>query len=85
MTPRIRAAGLAALVILAHASVATAQPAWLDHVHAYRRSAGLPLLTENPTWSDGDQKHAVYTVKNGVLGHSENASLPYYTPEGHAA
>lgn len=65
--------------------LALAQPAWLSYVNDYRRSAGLPAVAENATWSDGDRKHAIYTVKNNVLGHSEDASLPYYTPEGHAA
>ncbi|HEY3343330.1 MAG TPA: CAP domain-containing protein [Anaerolineaceae bacterium] len=58
---------------------------WLARVNAYRTAAHLPALTENTTWSDGDLKHARYTVGNGVLGHTEDSSKPYYTPEGAAA
>jgi uncharacterized protein YkwD len=58
---------------------------WLARLNAYRTAAHLPVLTENATWSDGDQKHARYTVANGVLAHSEDSSKPYYTPEGAAA
>jgi hypothetical protein len=58
---------------------------WLAYVNYYRALACLPAVTENATYSDGDRKHAKYMVKNDYIGHSENASLPYYTPEGAAA
>lgn len=68
------------------ASPALAQsPNWLDYLNAYRASAGLPPVAENATWSDGDRKHAVYTVRTDTLAHSELSSSPYYTPEGHSA
>ena len=85
MMPRTRSTCLAVALALGTAPAAVAQPAWLDYVNNYRRSAGLPVLTENATWSDGDRKHAIYTVKNDTLGHTENPSLPFYTPEGHTA
>jgi uncharacterized protein YkwD len=59
-----------------------ASPEWLVYLNGQRALADLPLLTEEPAWSDGDWKHARYTVKNDVLGHSEDPSNAYYTPEG---
>jgi hypothetical protein len=42
-------------------------------------------VTENPTWSDGDHKHAIYMVKNTVIQHDEDPNNPWYTPEGRTA
>ncbi len=61
------------------------QPAWLSYLNSYRAIAGLPALTEDPTYSAGDYNHAVYTVKTGVLAHEENPSSPWYTPSGDLA
>ena len=59
--------------------------AWLAYVNRYRANAGLPFLTENPSWSDGDFKHARYTVRNDILGHDEDPAKLDYTPEGRLA
>ncbi len=61
---------------------AAPSPAWLSHVNGYRTLAGLPLVAENPTWSDGCWKHARYMVKNDYVGHWEDPGNPWYTPEG---
>ncbi len=58
---------------------------WLGYVNFYRTTAGLPLLQENPAWSDGGWLHARYIVKNNQVNHFENPNNPWYTPEGHAA
>ncbi len=63
----------------------TPSSAWLAYVNTYRALANLPSVTENPTWSDGDWKHARYMVKNDVISHSEDPGNPWYTPEGLAA
>jgi hypothetical protein len=57
---------------------------WLAYVNYYRALACLPAVTENASYTDGDQKHAKYMVKNDFIGHTENPG-PYYTPEGAAA
>lgn len=58
---------------------------WLGYVNAYRTMASLPAVTENATWSHGDELHAKYMVKNDVMAHTENPSNPWYTDEGLAA
>ncbi|HLF24749.1 MAG TPA: CAP domain-containing protein [Anaerolineae bacterium] len=58
---------------------------WLAYVNYQRALAELPAVTENPTWSDGDQKHAKYMVKNDFIGHDEDPGQPFYTPEGQLA
>jgi hypothetical protein len=58
---------------------------WLARFNYYRATAGLPPVTSNAAWSDGDYKHSVYMVKTGDVAHSENPASPYYTPEGNAA
>ena len=40
---------------------------WLTRVNLYRATALLPPVVENPTFSDGDWKHARYIVKNGPI------------------
>jgi hypothetical protein len=78
-----------ATVTLVTASVsrfdAQTAPAWLAYANRYRASAGLPFLVEEPAWSDGDVKHARYTVRVDVLAHSEDPANPEYTPEGDLA
>lgn len=61
------------------------QPAWLSYLNSYRAIAGLPALTEDPTYSEGDYNHAVYTVNTGVLAHVEDSSSPWYTASGDLA
>ncbi len=55
---------------------------WLTYLNSYRAMAGLPGVTENPAWSDGDWKHSRYCVKNDYIGHSEDPTNDWYTPEG---
>lgn len=47
--------------------------------------AHLPPLTHNAQWSDGATKHARYMVKNDYIGHDEDPSNPWFTPEGREA
>ncbi len=68
---------------------------WLGRLNHYRESAGLPPLSEAAALSDGDAKHARYLIANkaamirsGKIDasiHDEDASAPYFTPEGKAA
>lgn len=62
-----------------------ASGSWLDDVNYYRATACLPAVTENTAWSNGDTKHAIYTVKNNVLMHDEDTQNLWYTPEGRTA
>lgn len=55
---------------------------WLSYTNHYRILAGLPLVAENSTWSDGCWKHARYMVKNDYVGHWEDPGDEWYTPEG---
>src|SRR6267378_5727533 len=66
-------------------SVPAASATWLARLNSWRANAGLPARTENPTWSAGDYKHALYMVKNDLVTHYETAGVPYYTPEGDTA
>lgn len=58
---------------------------WLGYSNWFRATAGLPALSENRTWDDGDWKHSRYTVKNDLLTHGEDPAYPWYTPEGNDA
>jgi len=58
---------------------------WLATVNGYRGLAGLPPVTENPTWSAGDLAHSKYVVENDEITHFEDSAKPFYTPEGDAA
>ncbi|OLE96413.1 MAG: hypothetical protein AUG75_20790 [Cyanobacteria bacterium 13_1_20CM_4_61_6] len=59
--------------------------AWLERLNYWRATAGLPAVTVNTTYSDGDYKHAVYMVKNQEVAHSEVVGHPYYTVAGDTA
>lgn len=92
VTGEVRAAGtqipMAYLPLLMKdfCGTGTTPPAdWLGYVNYQRGLACLPPLTENAAYSDGDQKHAKYMVKNNFIGHTESVFDPYYTPEGAAA
>lgn len=61
------------------------EPTWLQIFNYYRAMAGLQSVTENPAWSDGIRKHAIYSVKTRTFGHSEDPASPWFTPEGDAA
>lgn len=72
----------AARVIIACSAVSLD---WLIHVNHYRALAKLPAVTANTAWSNGNQLHARYMVKNDFIGHSEDPNNPWYTPKGNAA
>ncbi|MCL4394037.1 MAG: hypothetical protein M1482_04395 [Chloroflexi bacterium] len=67
------------------ASNSGAAPEWLAELNAMRALGNLPPVTENTVWDVGDSNHARYVVKNGAIGHTEDSSNPWYTPEGNAA
>ncbi|MGH2538334.1 MAG: hypothetical protein ACRDHL_13140, partial [Candidatus Promineifilaceae bacterium] len=60
-------------------------PAWLARLNALRLLMGLGVLVEEPAWSNGDWLHSRYMVKTDTVGHSEDPSSPWYTPEGDEA
>lgn len=57
----------------------------LTNVNAYRALANLPAVSMNDGWSQGDQLHARYVVKNNALVHPEDPANPWYTLDGDAA
>ncbi|HEY6417813.1 MAG TPA: CAP domain-containing protein, partial [Candidatus Binataceae bacterium] len=70
-------------------------PEWLRRLNYYRTLARLAPVVEDAALSRGDNKHAVYLVKNyaetikkaglGADAHSEERGNPWYSPEGLAA
>ncbi len=58
---------------------------WLQTLNAWRAESHLASVSENTTWSDGDQKHSTYIVETGDFGHDESEGGPFSTPEGIAA
>ena len=79
---------LPALSAPAHAHVATVPVAgapWLNQFNAWRASAGVPQLSENLAWGNGDTNHATYMVKNQLITHYETVGYPYYTTSGDVA
>lgn len=58
---------------------------WLATLNAYRALGRLPAVTENPAWTEGEILHSRYSVMNDELGHSEDPSNEWYTPEGDEA
>lgn len=62
-----------------------ALPSWLEVINRYRAQAALPALQDNPQWSSGAEKHAIYMVKNDLITHKEDPNNPWYTPEGDEA
>ena len=62
-----------------------ATPAWLTEFNSWRANVGVPILTENSTWSTGDYDHALYMVKNDLVTHYETPGTPYYTTDGDTA
>lgn len=60
-------------------------PPWLAEVNAMRALANLNPLSENTTWDLGDTNHAIYMVKTGQVGHTEDPASPWYTLEGSLA
>lgn len=55
------------------------------YVNRLRSLGGLPALAENTALGQGLAAHALYMVKNDVIGHSEDLSLPFSSPEGDTA
>ena len=58
------------------------QPAWLRYVNQLRKLAGLPGVSANAAWSEGDRLHSRYMVKNDEITHNEDSSKPWYTEKG---
>ena len=65
---------------------------WLTELNRDRASVELPPVTEDPTLSDGDAKHAQYIVTNYPVRtmvtdalHTEEPDKPGYTSEGKSA
>jgi uncharacterized protein YkwD len=79
------AASNTAYLPLIRAQVSSISDTPLTYVNYYRSLAGLPPVNENTQWSTGAYNHARYMVKNDFIGHSEDPSNPWYTPEGHTA
>ena len=61
------------------------QKGWLGRFNYWRSTAGLPPVTENATWSNGDYLHSMWMVKNNTIMHGETPGTPYYTTEGDTA
>jgi hypothetical protein len=57
----------------------------LTNVNTYRDLANLPAVTQDDSWSQGDQLHSRYVVKNNALVHAEDPTNPWYTLDGDAA
>jgi hypothetical protein len=62
---------------------------WLTELNRDRAAVDLPPVSEDPTFSDGDLKHAKYVATNyptrpalTALPSTEDATKPGYTPEG---
>lgn len=86
--------GIISSVVQAHSAGATtsATPpfspstaSWLDELNYDRSLAGLPAVTENTQWDQGDLLHAVYNVEMGTSGHTEDPTSPWYTQAGASA
>jgi hypothetical protein len=80
------AAIIAVLVTASGALARTApSPGWLGTVNAYRASAGLAPVTENPAWSVDARSHSRYLVDNDVVSHEQDPNLPGATVGGAVA
>jgi len=60
-------------------------PDWLELLNEYRAAALLPPAMEDLSFQTGCVNHSTYCVKNNVLVHAEDPTLPFYTPEGDQA
>ena len=67
------------------ATVPAASGGWLTRLNTWRTNSGVPTLTENTTWSQGDHNHALYMVRNDLVTHYETPGVPYYTVAGDTA
>ena len=75
--------GLAATI--AYAPHRAYSEAALAHLNEYRATAGVPPLALDANGSLPNWLHARYAAENGVTGHSEDPTLPWYSTEGHQA
>ena len=95
---RLATSLLASFAICALSSTPSATPAsihvetapaasttWLSRLNQWRTSTGLPSLTENSVWSQGDAAHSLYMVKNNLVTHYETPGVPYYSVAGDTA
>lgn len=57
----------------------------LTQINFFRAVGNLPLLTENPSWSQGCANHARYMVKTDTIAHSEDLANEWYTESGNQA
>lgn len=57
----------------------------IAYANGLRALSGLPALGEDTSLAQGEAAHALYMVKNNVIGHAEDAQLPFFTPEGDLA
>ena len=60
-------------------------PDWLQLLNEYRAAALLPPVMEDLNFQTGCVNHSTYCVKNNVLVHAEDPTLPFYTVEGDQA
>src|SRR5262245_39908726 len=68
--------------------IAPPQPpslSWLGYLNQLRALGALPAVSERADLSNGTYLHARYMVKNDVVAHSEDSSLPFYSTAGAAA
>jgi hypothetical protein len=81
----IATAVLVSILLAARAAADTPSPIppnadWRTTVNFYRAIAGLPGVTENATYSDGDLKHSKYVAEQSWITHYEDpCSPPQYT------
>ena len=94
------ALGCAATILLsavfAPANAASPPPPWLARINMYRAMDQLPPVANDPAFTEGDQKHAVYLIKNfsrrirdgsaeSADIDSESPTLPLYSKQGRTA
>ena len=58
---------------------------WLDRVNAYRASAGLPAVVEEPALSDAIREHARYMARHDRIEHAQNGRRRWASANGAAA
>jgi hypothetical protein len=87
---------VALLVLLAPSLPAREAPAWhqyradnvmaqLKRLNKMRTDFGARKLRLVDSWSDGCARHAYYMVRNDVITHEEDPSLPGYSAQGEKA
>lgn len=59
---------------------------WLSYINDFRGAAGLPLLTEERSYTDGSLWHSSYMVLNDEpIAHSEDPNNPLFDASGDSA